>query len=190
VLFIVNKIKKKRTRIKMDLDKIPVASGGNNELLPENNPTTTNERKSQVFECHLCKIYSTYDYYGSKPLTERKLSIETNNPIYNKKETISSDKNLIKRDNLTLLEKAYICDDPFSEIRTNNYLILGAKCSSCHKMVCVDSECSIFYYTKRFCLACCKNISKSEFPLEINEEIEKILNKQVDNDHNDDNEQN
>ena len=118
----------------------------------------TDERKE--FICHMCKLYSRYVYYGTRPL-ERHFE-----------KTISS-KSTTKKEELILLEKAYVSDDPFSELKSNNFLILGAQCHVCAKMVCVGNDCSLFYYNKRFCVKCTSEID--EFPNEIKSELLKII---------------
>ncbi len=104
-----------------------------------------------LFKCTNCDLYAKYDYYGNKP-AEHYLKTS--------------------KDSLILLENCYICDDPFSDLRTN-YLILGSNCIECKNMICLNSDCSIFYYNKRFCIKCAiKNLD--EFPNEIKNELKKF----------------
>ena len=128
----------------------------------------------QVFKCHLCGIYANYSYYGNKVLERNQESTLTVKGQQNKKQT--------KKENLILIEKSYICDDPFSELKSINYLILGANCFECNQMVCVNNECSFFYYNKRFCIKCAKDYlqddqKRSQFPVELINEIKKIIEK-------------
>ncbi len=120
------------------------------------------ERK--VFKCHLCNLFARYDYFGTKPLERHYSSATSTNQQQKQKET------------LILFESAYICDDPFSELKSNNYLVLGAKCNICNKQVCVSSECSFIYFNKRFCFKCAtqyENEFTNEIKLEINKYIER-----------------
>jgi len=59
------------------------------------------------------------------------------------------------------LEDVYMISDPFCA--KQRPVALGSDCQSCGKMVCPD--CSLFY-TKRFCLACCRR-EASSFPLQL-----------------------
>ena len=121
------------------------------------------ERKD--FICHLCKLYSKYVYYGTRPL-ER----------HWEKSNAGQSKPNPRRETMILLENAFVTDDPFSELKSNNFLILGAKCHICDKMVCVASECSLFYYNKRFCIKCAtESLTTDEFPTEIKTELIKII---------------
>lgn len=142
--------------------------------------TTDNEEKSQIFpnsvehdlfKCFICNIHSKYNYYGTRPLERLLISKSPG-------ELTSEQKNYLvnsaKKENVILLEKCFVCDDPFSQTKASNYLILGAKCFHCDKMVCVGSECSIFYYKKRFCVNCVK-LNMDQFPKEIITEILKLL---------------
>ena len=120
----------------------------------EDKPETSVHEEStfkNLFKCSNCDLYAKYDYYGNKP-TEH----------YFKK----------SKDNVTLLENSYICDDPFSDLKMN-YLILGAKCTECKKMICQSNECSIFYYNKRFCIKCAL-LNLDEFPNEIKTELKRF----------------
>lgn len=129
-----------------------------------------------VFSCHVCQLYSKYDYYGTRPLDRHLLNKPTSELTSEQKNLLANNK---KRENLILLEKCYVCDDPFSQLRSSNYLILGSLCSQCHQMVCVSGECSFFYYNKRFCMKCAKSLLQTdyhvEFPAELKAEIVKAL---------------
>ncbi|XP_070611358.1 cysteine-rich DPF motif domain-containing protein 1 isoform X2 [Erythrolamprus reginae] len=101
------------------------------------------ESKNDMFECELCGLTAPYNYYGHKPP----------NPY-----------------SVTLLEDCYVMSDPFTPDK-DKFLILGAQCSRCHKLVCAGPDCSLFY-SKRFCLPCVK-AHITEFPLEIEEDLKK-----------------
>jgi hypothetical protein len=143
----------------------------NEEQIKQNEkPSEPIQIQKQVFKCHLCGIYANYSYYGNKVL-ER-----------NQDSSAGQQKKQTKKENLILIEKSYICDDPFSELRSINYLILGANCFECNQMVCVSAECSFFYYNKRFCLKCANDHiqddkKRLEFPVELINEIKKIVEK-------------
>ena len=128
--------------------------------------TTKDEAQSRnVFKCSMCDLYSKYVYYGTRPLQRHQ---QANEP----KQTQSSN----KRESLILMENAYVCDDPFSELKSANFLILGSNCSQCQKMVCMSNECSFFYFKKRFCLRCARDyMSTDEFPAEIKSELGKYI---------------
>ncbi|XP_043390928.1 cysteine-rich DPF motif domain-containing protein 1 isoform X1 [Chelonia mydas] len=70
----------------------------------------------------------------------------------------------------SLLEESYVMKDPFIPDK-DKFLILGSQCSLCNRRVCVGTECSLFY-SKRFCLPCV-NENLREFPLEIQQDLEK-----------------
>ncbi|XP_042523283.1 cysteine-rich DPF motif domain-containing protein 1 isoform X2 [Dipodomys spectabilis] len=68
-----------------------------------------------------------------------------------------------------LLEESYVMKDPFTTDK-GRFLVLGARCSVCSRLVCVGPECSLFY-SKRFCLPCVrKNVGA--FPQEIQRDTE------------------
>ena len=120
----------------------------------------------KVFKCEICKLHSNYNYYGTKPLERHQ---ETN------VQSSSSKSSSSRKEDITLLEKCFVCDDPFLENKSRNYLILGSRCNRCQKMICVSSKCSLFYYTKRFCINCAAEYV-DEFPNEIKTELVKIIN--------------
>ncbi|XP_063301127.1 cysteine-rich DPF motif domain-containing protein 1 isoform X1 [Pelobates fuscus] len=96
-----------------------------------------------IFECQLCKLSLPYSYFGQKPPHAH---------------------------SVVLLEESYIAKDPFSPDK-EKFLILGSHCYLCKQVVCVGTECSLFY-SKRFCLPCfIKN--KGEFPKEIQQDFDK-----------------
>ncbi|XP_071174274.1 cysteine-rich DPF motif domain-containing protein 1-like isoform X2 [Mytilus edulis] len=81
-----------------------------------------------------------------------------------------ADKNLSSRYlfiKLSLMEDSYLCKDPFSA--EGGFITLGSHCSMCQLSVCCSTECSLFY-TKRFCIDCCKS-KIEQFPQEIQQEI-------------------
>lgn len=122
-----------------------------------------------MFICTKCNLSAKYSYYGRRPLDRYLLSKST--------EELTSEQifylNSKKRETIILLEDSFVCDDPFSQMKASNYLILGSLCSLCNKMVCSNStDCSLFYFKKRFCLDCAKQ-NMIEFPVEIQLEISK-----------------
>ena len=134
----------------------------------------------KVFTCHVCGLYANYVYHGRRPLERHSLKSTTHQPTSedvdkDKKRTSSSGGNRPGfAESLVLLEDAYVCDDPFGEPKAANYLVLGANCCSCSRMVCVNAQCSLFYYTRRFCGACAERVAQAhpdEFPAEIRREI-------------------
>ncbi|XP_075066436.1 cysteine-rich DPF motif domain-containing protein 1 isoform X2 [Mixophyes fleayi] len=96
-----------------------------------------------IFECQLCKLSVPYTYFGQKPPNMK---------------------------SVILLEECYIMMDPFTPDK-EKFLILGSQCSVCKKVVCVDTECSLFY-SKRFCLPCVTK-NKDAFPEEIQQDLDK-----------------
>ncbi|XP_012881206.1 PREDICTED: cysteine-rich DPF motif domain-containing protein 1 [Dipodomys ordii] len=95
-----------------------------------------------VFECQLCALTAPYSYVGQKPPDTQ---------------------------SVILLEESYIMKDPFTTDK-GRFLVLGARCSVCSRLVCAGPECSLFY-SKRFCLPCVrKNIGA--FPQEIQRDTE------------------
>lgn len=136
---------------------------------PELNQTsdTVNPQVSKFFKCYLCSLQARYEYYGTRPLDRFLLKNES-----------TQEKLPQRKENIILFEKSFVCDDPFSSLKSSNFLILGALCSQCDKMVCMSNECSFFYYNKRFCLSCAKiymGPDTEEFPVELKTEISKIL---------------
>ncbi|KAM7181215.1 cysteine-rich DPF motif domain-containing protein 1 isoform 1-T1 [Macrochelys suwanniensis] len=95
------------------------------------------------FECQLCGLTAPYSYYGQKPPNTH---------------------------SVVLLEESYVMKDPFIPDK-DKFLILGSQCSLCNRRVCVGTECSLFY-SKRFCLPCV-NENLREFPLEIQQDLDK-----------------
>ncbi|XP_004642517.1 cysteine-rich DPF motif domain-containing protein 1 isoform X4 [Octodon degus] len=95
------------------------------------------------FECQLCGLTAPYSYVGQKPPNTR---------------------------SVVLLEESYVMKDPFSPDR-DRFLVLGARCSVCSRLVCVGPECSLFY-SKRFCLPCVRE-NLGVFPAEIRQDLEK-----------------
>ena len=144
------------------------------------------EPPKPVFTCYICDLYATYDYYGTRPLDRHanltKLSATSDqaDQAVNKKSSATA---RAKKETIVLFEKAYVRDDPFSQMKALNYLILCANCSVCNKMVCVGAECSFFYYNRRFCLNCSEEYidqereTSIEFPQELVNELMKTFSK-------------
>ncbi|XP_069084345.1 cysteine-rich DPF motif domain-containing protein 1 isoform X3 [Pleurodeles waltl] len=70
----------------------------------------------------------------------------------------------------SLLEESYVMKDPFTPDK-EKFLILGSRCSLCSNIVCVGTECSMFY-SKRFCLPCITK-NRDQFPPEIQKDLDK-----------------
>ena len=83
-----------------------------------------------------------------------------------------------KSEDIVLIEKSFICDDPFDVQDNKSFLILGSLCNKCDQMVCNGNTCSFFYFKKRFYFKCAVIINPTEFPKEIQLEIKKYLNNQ------------
>lgn len=123
----------------------------------ESNPTKdektkeVNEAPPKIdFVCSACLMNEKCDYKGRNPHFARKIN---------------------------LTEECFVMKDPFSPpVGTNpgeNFLIIGADCSCCGKIVCRGFECSFFYY-QTFCLDCVR-IKIKKFPIEIQSKIKKQL---------------
>uniref|UniRef100_A0A7S3QT54 Cysteine-rich DPF motif domain-containing protein 1 n=1 Tax=Dunaliella tertiolecta TaxID=3047 RepID=A0A7S3QT54_DUNTE len=105
----------------------------------------------QTFQCELCGFSAPYQC---------------------KSRTLEAQEHLIKEDapsRLVFLEDAYLVPDPSSaKLRP---VALGSNCSICAKMVCCD--CSLFY-SKRFCIGCCKKEAGS-FPTQLHKLAPRIF---------------
>lgn len=137
-----------------------------NELVP----------KQMKFTCHLCDLSARYDYYGRQPL-DRHYSID---------KAMETKPKSRQSESIDLIENCYVCDDPFDGHNSrSSFLVLGANCTICNRMVCVGPKCSFFYYTRRFCFRCASSADKvdkqAEFPLEIRTEIHKYIEELKDN---------
>lgn len=131
----------------------------------ENAKTTPVSYDSEnIFRCKSCNLHAKYNYYGVKPL-------ERHDKVSATKETSTN----VRKEDIQLLEKCFVCDDPFLESRSANFLILGSRCFNCKSMICVRSKCSVFYYTKRFCIKCAQD-NLDSFPKEIQAELVKNIN--------------
>lgn len=104
------------------------------------------EEKGGTFLCQACGLVETYQYYGRKP------------PFHK---------------GVTFLEDCYLLRDPFQSDSGGSFLLLGAECTACGRVVCQATTCSIFY-TKRFCLNCA-TATIEEFPTEMHQRIKKGL---------------
>ncbi|XP_055678503.1 cysteine-rich DPF motif domain-containing protein 1 [Lutzomyia longipalpis] len=113
------------------------------------------EEKQRIpFCCSLCSMSEKCDYVGKNPPFARKIQ---------------------------LIEDSYIMIDPFSpppidsrkQSSAERYLVLGAECSVCQRVVCRGTECS-FFYTATFCTECVREKLR-EFPLEVQTKIRKQL---------------
>eukprot|EP00106_Octopus_bimaculoides_P001951 XP_014769393.1 PREDICTED: cysteine-rich DPF motif domain-containing protein 1-like [Octopus bimaculoides] len=108
---------------------------------------SNSDKSTKKFVCEVCNFSANYQYVGDKPP---------------------------KCKSVTLKEKMYIMNNPFSSNEENSFIALGSHCIYCNIAVCADSKCS-FYYNGRFCLNCCSTYI-SEFPIEVQQEIRKKMN--------------
>lgn len=115
--------------------------------------------EKKEFNCYMCGLFAKYNYFGNFPLKR--------NSDINSKSSNS------KSEDIVLLEKSFISDDPFDVQNNTSFLILGSMCNICNQMVCNSNSCSFFYFKKRFCFKCAVNIDLNEFPKEIQMEIKK-----------------
>ena len=172
----------------------------NNENITQDqqlNTALTSENKLpskpsiQMFKCNICNLYTKFDYHGTRPVERHllnRLDKEqlTEDELKEKSKLIDSIKN--KKESIVLLEKCYVCDDPFSSVKSSSYLVLGANCFTCKQMTCMSNECSIFYYNKRFCQKCAaihlenEEQGNNEFPVELKSEIIKLISSSKSND--------
>ncbi|XP_042562865.1 cysteine-rich DPF motif domain-containing protein 1 [Clupea harengus] len=96
-----------------------------------------------IFTCETCSLSTPFTYFGQKPPNTRAI---------------------------VLLEESYVLKDPFSPDR-EKFIVLGSSCTVCSKVVCVGTECSLFY-TRRFCLPCVRE-NLDQFPQQIQVELAK-----------------
>lgn len=135
------------------------------DLNYNNTQNLENPENDKIFKCRLCNFYANFTYYGCRPLERHSKNSFENLSIYQAQQ-------ISRKNEIELFEKCFVCDDPFGENKSANFLILGSRCFNCKKMVCLRNKCSIFYYTKRFCLNCAKD-NLDSFPKEIRLEIAK-----------------
>lgn len=87
--------------------------------------------------------------------------------------------------NIKFTEECYVMQDPFSpppgnatsKSNSEYFIVIGADCCSCTKIVCAASTCSLFYQ-KTYCCNCAYQTIAS-FPLEIQSKIRKIISSQM-----------
>lgn len=118
--------------------------------------TETVEAPEKIeFKCSACGMIEMCDYKGKAPPFIR---------------------------NIAFTEEIYAMKDPFSPPPTGYeskkslaeyLLVLGSDCTTCGRVVCKD--CS-FFYAKTYCLTCVAH-QISEFPLEVQPKIRKLLSK-------------
>lgn len=110
------------------------------------NPAPSEEVNIKYFECSTCVLRVQFEYFGKNP------------PWYK---------------NYCLLEEAYIIEDPFYPPKQKKVLILGAHCVKCNRIVCKDSNCSV-YFKGTFCIKCAKSNIDS-FPISVQVKLNKVL---------------
>lgn len=106
------------------------------------------------FKCELCRFNELCEYKGTSPPFAKKIELR---------------------------EECYVMQDPFSpppgklsdKSNSEYFIVLGADCVECHRMVCAAETCSIFY-AQTFCLQCAYQRVK-QFPLEIQSKIRKLV---------------
>lgn len=120
-----------------------------------NAPIETETKIPKIqFKCANCPLNEACDYKGCKPPFAKKIEFR---------------------------EECYVMQDPFSpppgklsdKANSEYFMVLGADCSVCQRMVCAAGTCSIFY-AKTYCLHCANGIVK-ESPLEIQSKIRKLV---------------
>lgn len=120
-----------------------------NEKNPEKsiNPPDQDEKnpadEGGVFECAICHWSESYHGHGSNISFARAI-------VFN--------------------EDAYVMRDPFTPWAHNAFVFLGAPCSMCQKLICVN--CSVFY-AKRFCSGCATE-NLQHFPVEVQKKIQQL----------------
>lgn len=86
--------------------------------------------------------------------------------------------------NIKFADECYIMQDPFSpppgnatsKSNSEYFIVIGADCCNCTKLICAASACSLFYQ-KSYCFNCAYQ-SIASFPLEIQSKIRKIISSQ------------
>lgn len=109
------------------------------------------------FKCESCGFVATCNYKGTGPPFSK---------------------------NIKFAEECYVMQDPFSpppgnaSSKSNSefFIVIGADCCDCSKVVCAASICRIFY-RKTYCSNCAYH-AISSFPLEIQSKIRKIISSQ------------
>uniref|UniRef100_A0A8D8F3N0 Cysteine-rich DPF motif domain-containing protein 1 n=1 Tax=Culex pipiens TaxID=7175 RepID=A0A8D8F3N0_CULPI len=104
-----------------------------------------------TFSCELCKWTESCSYFGKQAPFVRNLKFE---------------------------EDCYVMRDPFcpppsvkQSSSVEYFIVIGANCRICSRVVCKNLECS-FFYANTFCRQCSlSNVTK--FPLEIQSRIKK-----------------
>lgn len=121
-----------------------------------------NAKKPEIpkipFRCESCGFVATCNYKGTAPPFSK---------------------------NIKFAEECYIMQDPFSpppgnassKSNSEYFIVIGADCCDCSKVICAASICSIFYQ-KTYCFNCAHQ-SISSFPLEIQSKIRKIISSQT-----------
>lgn len=110
------------------------------------------------FKCEQCGFLATCNYKGTGPPFSK---------------------------NIKFAEECYIMQDPFSpppgnassKSNSEYFIVIGADCCDCSKVVCAATACSMFY-RKTYCFNCAYQ-SISSFPLEIQSKIRKIISSQT-----------
>ncbi|KAL8594931.1 hypothetical protein ACOMHN_038494 [Nucella lapillus] len=127
------------------------------------------KHEKKTFTCSLCSHEMEYHYHGNKPPFAKSLMLLEE--CYIMKDPFSTSGGLITvgATCCVLLEECYIMKDPFST--SGGLITVGATCCACHSVVCLASNCSLFY-AKRFCIPCVLQ-HIAEFPEEIQEEVAK-----------------
>lgn len=109
------------------------------------------------FKCESCGFVAVCNYQGSSPPFSK---------------------------NIKFAEPCYVMQDPFSpppgnasgKSNSEYFIVIGADCCRCSKVVCVASTCSLFYQ-KSYCCDCAYQTITS-FPLEIQSKIRKAISSQ------------
>ncbi|XP_030370104.1 cysteine-rich DPF motif domain-containing protein 1 [Scaptodrosophila lebanonensis] len=125
----------------------------NQSLNAQEDVEADDERIARIeFHCKECDMHELVHYYGRNPPFALGVQFR---------------------------EDSYVMRDPFQappprwQSKSENFLALGAKCTTCAKIVCKDAACSI-YYTHTYCLPCARLELKS-WPVEAQAKLRKQL---------------
>ncbi|CAD6994960.1 unnamed protein product [Ceratitis capitata] len=140
--------------VKNEEEEIAVLEAEANCLNSEKQEAKFNERVPNIdFQCGICDMTESVHYYGKRPPF-----------LYG----------------LQLLEDSFVMRDPFQppplrwKPKSEYFVVIGAKCSVCQKIVCKGTECS-FYYTCTYCLNCAKNcldVAPTEVQAKLRKQLE------------------
>lgn len=147
------------TMEEMKTEDVKVKSEMNDENAAAELPVKTEkpELPKIPFKCESCGFVAVCNYKGTAPPFSR---------------------------NIKFAEECYVMQDPFSpppgnassKSNSEYFIVMGADCCNCSKVVCAAGTCSLFYQ-KTYCCNCAYQTIAS-FPLEIQSKIRKIISSQ------------